>query len=415
MRTILVSTYAVNPYKGSEDGMGWNYISQVARFNRVIAVTRKNNRPHIESFMKESPSKLYDNMEFLYFDTPYWTRFWKKGGRGAMLYYWMWQRALPSFIRKQGKEFDIVHNLNFHNDWTPSYLWKLKKPFVWGPVGHHPLIPSQFLKPYSIKYLIKDRATWLVKLFFWNLSFALRSTVKHSDMIWCMNSSVPPALKLTTERHIIGPSIASENVEWLPLKEREGEKFTLLSAGRLVPLKGFDLTILSFAEFVNKLPIAERKQCELIIVGKGPEEGYYQQLTKESGVSEYVRFIPWIERSELMKIFKTSTIFLFPSHEGAGMVVPEALSYGLPVICLDNIGPGEFITPESGFKAPVGTIKETIASLSSYIEKLFHDRELLEKMSFGARKHFENKFDWSRRGEILNEIYTEIAKGGDKK
>ena len=84
MRKILVSTYAVNPYKGSEDGMGWNYISQVARFNKVIAITRKNNRPHIESFIKESPNKLYENMEFLYFDTPYWTRFWKRGGRGAM-------------------------------------------------------------------------------------------------------------------------------------------------------------------------------------------------------------------------------------------------------------------------------------------------------------------------------------------
>ena len=129
-RKILATTYAVNPYKGSEDGMGWNFICQIARHNKVTAITRKNNRGKIEEFMKENPNDIYSNINFLYFDLPYWMRFWKKGGRGAMLYYWMWQFGIVSFIKKQSIDFDIVHNVNFHNDWTPSYLWKLNKPFV---------------------------------------------------------------------------------------------------------------------------------------------------------------------------------------------------------------------------------------------------------------------------------------------
>ncbi|MCZ8285192.1 MAG: hypothetical protein O9353_07010, partial [Bacteroidia bacterium] len=98
MKTILASAYAVNPYKGSEDGMGWNFIYQIARFHKVIAVTRENNRPHIENFMKENPDFLYDNITFLYFDLPYWARFWKKGGKGALLYFYLWQRLLPLFV-----------------------------------------------------------------------------------------------------------------------------------------------------------------------------------------------------------------------------------------------------------------------------------------------------------------------------
>ena len=101
MKTILASAYAINPYKGSEDGMGWNLVLQIARFNKVIAVTRENNREHIEKYMAENPNPHYKNMEFLYFDLPYWMRFWKKGGRGAMLYYFMWQRGIVSFIDKQ--------------------------------------------------------------------------------------------------------------------------------------------------------------------------------------------------------------------------------------------------------------------------------------------------------------------------
>jgi len=125
-KTVLVSAYAVNPYHGSEDGMGWNFILQIARFNKVIAITRKNTRPHIERYMKEHPNSCYSNIRFVYYDLPQWARFWKKGGRGALLYYYLWQLCMPRFIRKNKLEFDIAHNLNFHNDWTPSMLWRLQ-------------------------------------------------------------------------------------------------------------------------------------------------------------------------------------------------------------------------------------------------------------------------------------------------
>ena len=82
MKTILASTYAVNPTKGSEDGMGWNYVLQIARFNKVIAVTRENNKSAIEEFMKSDPKPEYNNIRFLYFDLPYWMRFWKKRQQG---------------------------------------------------------------------------------------------------------------------------------------------------------------------------------------------------------------------------------------------------------------------------------------------------------------------------------------------
>ena len=55
MKTILVTAYAVNPYKGSEDGMGWNFIMQIARYQKVIAVTRINNGPHIEKYKAANP------------------------------------------------------------------------------------------------------------------------------------------------------------------------------------------------------------------------------------------------------------------------------------------------------------------------------------------------------------------------
>jgi len=195
MKTILASVYAVNPYKGSEDGTGWNLVLQIARFNKVIAITRENNRPFIEKYMAENEVPGAANIHFEYYDLPYWARFWKKGSRGALLYYYLWQWFMPRFIRKQKLQFDIVHNLNFHNDWTPSFLWKFRKPFVWGPVGHHPQVPKRFIAPvYGIKKWLADSLRWKAKEFFWNIDPFLRITKNKADRILAINTDVDKML-----------------------------------------------------------------------------------------------------------------------------------------------------------------------------------------------------------------------------
>jgi glycosyltransferase involved in cell wall biosynthesis len=407
MKTILASAYAVNPYKGSEDGMGWNFIRQIARHHRVIAITRVNNRPHIERYMVERPDETYSRIQFYYFDLPYWMRFWKKGSRGAMLYFWMWQKALPAFVRRMKVTYDIVHNVNFHNDWTPSYLWKLRKPFVWGPVGHHPLIPAQYLKAYSSRYIIKDRLAWLIKTAFWKLSPDLRRTVQHAQHILCMNSAVAHAIELEGRPHSIIPSVATDDFGYHANVVHD--KFRLLSAGRLVPLKGFDLAIASYAKFLQSLDAAERSRCELVIVGSGPEKEFYKKLVANLGIRPYVTLIEWMDRSELMKLYASSAAFLFPSHEGAGMVVAEAMSFGLPIICLDNTGPGEFVTDTSGLAVMSGGVEETVESLAHAIRTLYANPAGRAQLGEGARKRFEEHFDWNVRGEQLRDIYNRLA------
>ncbi|GAB3336978.1 hypothetical protein GCM10027429_20920 [Marivirga atlantica] len=407
MKTILATAYAVNPYKGSEDGMGWNMILQIARFQKVIAVTRENNEPKIAQYMKENPSKLYDNIQFEYFDLPYWMRFWKKGGRGAMLYYWMWQRGIVGFIQKKGFVFDIAHNLNFHNDWTPSYLWKLNKPFVWGPVGHHPKIPTQYLKDYNRLQHLKDLLTWRIKQFFWNSSTDLSKAINKADHIFCMNSEVHQVLEFDKEKSSIMPSVATQDFGFI--SNYKPEMFSVISAGRLVALKGFDLTIKAFASFINQLNAEERKMTELTIVGCGPELSNYKELVLELNIEENVQFIEWIDRVDLMRKFKVSSAFLFPSHEGAGMVVAEALSFGVPVVCLDNAGPGEFIDDKCGIAVKHQDYDDTVTELAKGLKKLYTDKETFAEMRINARKRFESHFNWQIRGKQLKEVYQKVV------
>ncbi|CAN5530522.1 hypothetical protein BH11BAC2_BH11BAC2_01170 [soil metagenome] len=409
-KTVLLSAYAVNPYHGSENGMGWNFINQIARFNKVIAITRKNTRTDIERFMQEHPADHHKNIRFVYYDLPYWMRFWKKGGRGALLYYYMWQYILPMYVRRLKLEFDIVHNLNFHNDWTPSRLWTLHKPFVWGPIGHHSRIPKNYvLHPYGMKNYLMEQVKWMTKKYFWKVDPMLRQTVNHADAVLTMNSSVAKELHLPAAKVVYMPSVSTE-APTRNIAQKEDGTFTILSAGRFVPLKGFDITIKSFARFRSQVPLGKRHLLKLILVGDGPYKNYLQRLVHELELGDSVQFIEWLHRSDFKQLYVNSKVFLFPSHEGAGMVVAEALSYGLPVLCFSNDGPGEFVDEKCSLTVPYGRYDSSITHFAEHLSNLYQNPDQLKELSKGAIEAYKTRFDWDLRGERLREVYDSLSR-----
>ena len=66
-RKILVSAYGCEPLKGSEPGIGWNWILQMAKYNYLHVITRANNKQVIEAHL---PDDLKHRITFHYYDTP---------------------------------------------------------------------------------------------------------------------------------------------------------------------------------------------------------------------------------------------------------------------------------------------------------------------------------------------------------
>ncbi len=407
MKTILITAYAINPYKGSEDGTAWNMTTQIAKHCKVIAITRENNQEHIDKWLAENDLEGKENLSFAYFDLPYWMRFWKKGGRGALLYFYMWQFGIVNFIKKQKLEFDIAHNLNFHSDWTPTFLWRLKKPLVWGPVGHHHKIPKEYLTSfYGKKPFYMDSIKWFTKLFFWRIDPFLKIAKRKANKILAINTSVVKMMHLKADKAVIIPAVGSEPINQ-DFQKSETE-FNILSIGRFVPLKGFDITIKAFTKFYKQLSETEQATVKLRLVGKGPYQKQLKQMIEAYHIQDGIEIINWVERSALSSIYEQAHLFFFPSHEGAGMVVPEAFSYRVPVLCFDNYGPGEFITPESGIAFPYSTYENSIDEFSNALLELFKNRAQLKSMEKGALARYESYFDWEIKGKQIAKIYDEI-------
>lgn len=407
MKKILITAYAVNPYKGSEDGTGWNMIKQIAKNNKVIAISRENNRPDIEKYLKTAKGYEKENIQFHYYDLPKWARFWKKGAKGSQLYFYLWQLTIPMFVRKLKIPFDIAHSLNFHSDSHPNFLWLLDKPVVWGPIGHHPKMPAKFLLPFhGVKELAIDRFKWVVKTAVRALDPFYRMSVKNSSKIIGVNKQVQKVIHANETKVVHMPAVACAfRAPDFTIKK----DYTVISIGRFAAMKGFDVTIKSFAEFISRVPHLSKRKCKLVLVGKGPEKQKLVNLVNQLGITDNVVFYDWMAQSVLMDLYKSASVFLFPSHEGAGMVVPEALSFGLPVLCFDNAGPGEFVDKSCGIKVSYDeSYKGAIKCFADGLYKLMVSEITRIELSEGAYKHFIENFQWEKKGDIIENIYKKV-------
>lgn len=136
-KKVLVSVYACSPYRGSEPGMGWNFLKAIANDNKVWAIVEEEKwRADIEKYLLEHPTEMR-NVHWTFIHKPRARLLRKIWPPSYYWFYRIWQwraykkaRELHATIR-----FDLVHQLNMVGFREPGYLWKMDIPFVWGPVG----------------------------------------------------------------------------------------------------------------------------------------------------------------------------------------------------------------------------------------------------------------------------------------
>ena len=98
----------------------------------------------------------------------------------------------------------------------------------------------------------------------------------------------------------------------------------LVSVGRLVSTKGYDLII-------EALSLCEKGRFRLLILGKGPEEEKFKALAKSLGVAGQVSFLGF-KKNPYAYIARADAYILSSRHEGFPNVVLEALACSTPVI-----------------------------------------------------------------------------------
>ena len=406
-RQVLVSAYACDPDEGSEPGVGWHMCQTIAKVDEAWVITRSNNRQSIEAALAESPNP---HLHFVYTDLPRWISFWKRKQRGVRLYYYLWQWSAWWTVRRLGQRisFDVAHHVTFVNDWLFTFLALMPYPYVSGPIGSHPKAPRALTTSWiafavdRLRYYFQAAIRTLDPLFW--LSAARASLIVGIEPT--VGSRFPLSL-FTDGKFVTNPAIAVEPVlHSSRVRASAKDSFRVLSMGRLVPIKAFHLVIEAFALFSRTHPTAT-----LMLVGRGPEQPRLERLARTLGVLDQVRFIDWLPRSMAFEEMRKANLFLFPSFEGGGMVVLEALAHGLPVVCLQYGGPGEMVSTTCGLAVPVGRREETVQALAMALQELADNPRKRAAMGSAARQDIAERRLWSARGQVVRQWYDMCAPG----
>jgi len=181
-----------------------------------------------------------------------------------------------------------------------------------------------------------------------------------------------------------------------------GEKL-ILSVGRLVSYKGFDVLIRAM-RFVDG---------KLILIGSGPERDALGQLAAAEGVSGKIAMLGKVD--DLKPYFASASLFVLPSvtrAEAFGMVQLEAMAAGLPIVNtdIDSAVPEVSIDGKTGITVP----PRDVAALASAITVLLKDKELSERFGAAAKARVTEQFGADLMAERTMRLYSELfAPGSD--
>jgi glycosyltransferase involved in cell wall biosynthesis len=405
---ILLSAYACEPHLGSEPGIGWHWATRLARAGHEVRVlTRANNRESIERALAEEP---VCNLSFSYYDMPAWVRRWKNhAGLWARLYYVLWQWGAYQVARKLCGEvrFDVVHHITFGVFRHPSLMAFLGPPFVFGPVGGGETAPRELRRTFPLRgYLFdlaRDLANWVV-----HVDPLMVAMFSRSAAMLCKTGetlgSIPARFH---DKCVVQVELGTDGRSTAVRRPQEAGAFRILYVGRLVYWKGLHLGLMAFAEFRRTHPGAR-----MTVIGRGPDEAWLHDLARRLGVYEAVKWIPHLERAAVMGAYARHDAFLFPSlHDSSGNVVLEALSCGLPVVCLDAGGPAVLVDPSCGFKVRPGEPGQVVEDLARALDALAMNPQLTRVMGQAAADRAHDHFSWTSQISRMEQLYFAVCSG----
>lgn len=413
MLNILINAYAVSPNWGSEPGMGWNWIINIANHCNVYAITEGEWRKEIEDAIVKLPQR--ENIHFYYNPLPDKVRkmCWNQGDWRFYWYYARWQKKTLEIARKIIAEnhIDVMHQLNMIGFREPGYLWKIKDiPFVWGPVGGIANIPTAYLKGAGWKMNLFCRLKNFISDMQFRFHPRVRAAVKRSTMIAAMKE-VQEATKKIYVKEI--PVINETGTNSLPsestAKIKSKDKIlNVLWIGKFDYRKRLDIALKAVAATNNR-------NINLYVCGTGTDEQIkeYQDLADVLNINLQVNWLGKVEHDMVSSLMKSCDLLLFTSiSEATSTVVLEAVSVGLPVLSFNTCGFGPIVKDFAGVAIELSEPHQSVLNFALQLNYFHEHRNRLSEISQSELSH-THTLSWEYKGQLINNVYHAVIQNSN--
>lgn len=395
----LISAYSVNPYKGSEDSIGWNWVLQYEKNykegDRIILLTKKFNEKDTRRGLKEFNIQ---HVELVIVDVPNalnWFR--EKHSAFHHMYYILWQHWAWLWVKHSGIRFDVIHHVTMNDYRIPSELYKAKgAKVIWGPMGGAQVTPRP-LKVYEKNQLVASFREFVNKSCSWNPFYkkALRSYYK----IYCINNETQKQISRIVGKDVpLMPELAlRDEYKNLPIRKGKNDILKIVFVGRLIGKKGIAFLV----DALSLMPTD--MDWELLIFGDGDDRALIEKQIADSGIGKNVKLMGNRPLNQIAEAYQQADVFVLPSlRETSGNVLLEAMAYAVPIVAFDTsfcrllkeVDCGVFINTEQA----LDNIKEDYCKA---IVTLGQDKELAKQMGLKGYKYVNSKLTWDEKYRII--------------
>ncbi len=179
----------------------------------------------------------------------------------------------------------------------------------------------------------------------------------------------------------------------------------ILFVGRLVARKGIDRLLEAVAT------IADR-EWRLEIVGFGPERDPLEGRAAELGLSDRVEFLGRVSSDELVAAYRRAACFVLPATlderadtEGLGVVLLEAMSYGVPVVATRRGGIVDVV--EDGRTGLL--VEDEPAAIARAVAAVLDDPARGRALGIAGRASVRERFGWDSIVDRLDAVYRSAS------
>jgi glycosyltransferase involved in cell wall biosynthesis len=170
-------------------------------------------------------------------------------------------------------------------------------------------------------------------------------------------------------------------------------RFTLLSVGNLIELKGHHLIIEAMQTLTD---------CELLIAGEGPMGSELEQMIKRLGLGDRIRLLGLVPHNELQQLYSAADCLVLASRsEGWANVLLESMACGTPVAATRVSGTPEVVQNKSAGVLLDQRTPEAIIEGIRELQQNYPQRT--------AVRHYASAFSWQETSDSLYALAAELA------
>lgn len=180
------------------------------------------------------------------------------------------------------------------------------------------------------------------------------------------------------------------------------DPYRIVMVARIEQQKNIASALFAFLEVLKSIPEASLHIYGYILEASVMAE--LREIVKSQGIENHVHFENYTPNKH--DIYRhASQLWLTSRNEGWGMVLNEAMTYGIPVLSYDiNYGPSEIIEHGvNGYLVEFNDYKK----LAQYAVTLMTDKTLWKKMSYAARQHAD-KFTLEKMGAKWRNVLAKL-------